>query len=151
MEQKYGKVLHLGIVVADMKKAVSIFETEMGIGPWDIEEHAPFFYDKKVNDSIGMDFAAAMFRKDGYEIEVIEPIGPSIYMDFLKEHGPGVHHVMLESKEHYTETLAMAKRVSGREPALSVRFPDDTPIVFYADMLKEIGLLLEVGNTDLQQ
>lgn len=151
MEQKYGRVLHLGIIVADMKKAVSIFEEEMGIGPWSIEEHAPFFYDKKVNDGIGMDFAAAMFRKDGYEIEVIEPVGPSIYMDFLEKHGPGVHHVVLESKEHYTDTLAMAERISGRKPALSVRFPDDTPVVFYADMLQEIGLLLEVGNTDLQQ
>lgn len=150
MEQKYGKCLHLGIVVADMKKAVEIFEIEMGVGPWEISEHAPFFADKKVNDGIGMDFAGAIFRKDGYEIELIEPIGPSIYMDFLKEHGPGVHHVMLDTKEHYTKTLEMAERVSGRKPALSVRFPDDTPIVFYADMLKEIGLLLEVGNTDLQ-
>ena len=149
MEQKYGRCLHLGIVVADMKKAVEIFETEMGIGPWEVAEHAPFFYDKKVNDGIGMDFAGAMFRKDGYEIELIEPVGPSIYMDFLKEHGPGVHHVMLESSEPYTSTLEMAERVSGRKPALSVRFQDGTPIVFYADMLKEIGLLLEVGNQEL--
>lgn len=150
MEQKYGKCLHLGIVVADMKKAVEIFETEMGVGPWIISEHATFFADKKVNDGIGMDFAGAIFRKDGYEIELIEPIGESIFMDFLKKHGPGVHHVMLDTKEYYTKTLEMAERVSGRKPALSVYFPDDTPIVFYADMLKEIGLLLEVSNSDLQ-
>jgi len=145
MEQKYGRVLHLGIVVADAKRAMKIFEDEMGIGPWEFSEHAPFFADKLVNDGVGMDMACGIFRKDGYEIEVIEPVGPSIYMDFLNEHGPGVHHVMLQSDEGYEETLAMAKRVSGRDPALSVRFPDGTPIVFYADMLQEIGLLLEVG------
>ncbi|MCI6465684.1 MAG: VOC family protein [Faecalicatena sp.] len=151
MEQKYGRVLHLGIIVADLKKAVEIYENEMGITPWEISEHAPFFADKKVNDGIGMDFAAAMFRKDGYEIELIQPVGPSVYMDWLNEHGPGIHHVVLDSTESYKETLAMAERVSGRKPYLDVRFPDGTPIVFYADMIKETGLLLEVGNTDLQQ
>ena len=67
--------------------------------------------------------------------------GPSVYMDFLKEHGPGIHHVMLETTDNYKETLAMADRVSGgRPPVLSTYFQDGTPICFYADMLKEIGL-----------
>lgn len=147
MKQKYGRVFHLGIVVEDMHRAVEIFEKEMGIGPWQIDEHADFFHDKKVNDGIGMDFAAATFRsKFGYEIEVIEPVGPSVYMDFLKEHGPGIHHVMLETTDNYKETLAMADRVSGgRPPVLSTYFQDGTPICFYADMLKEIGLVLECG------
>lgn len=148
MEQKFGRVLHLGIVVEDLKKAVKVYEQEMGVGPWQITEHQPFFADKLVNDGVGMDFACGLFKGDGYEIELIQPVGPSVFREFLETHGPGVHHVVLESDQSYTDVLEMARRVSGRKPALSVRFPDGTPIVFYADMLKETGLLLEVGNND---
>lgn len=33
MGLEFGKVLHLGIVVRDLEKAVKIYEEELGIGP----------------------------------------------------------------------------------------------------------------------
>ena len=39
----------------------------------------------------------------------------------------------------------MSKRVSGRDPYLDVRWPDGKPLVAYADLLEEAGLLLEIG------
>lgn len=79
------------------------------------------------------------------KIELIEPTGPSIYMDHLKKKGPGVHHVVLKTEESYMDVLAMAKKVSGCDPRLEVKFPDGTPIVAYADIEEEAGLLLEIG------
>ena len=42
MVLKFGKVLHLGIVVRDLEKAVKIYEEELGIGPWKIEVQVRF-------------------------------------------------------------------------------------------------------------
>lgn len=70
MSLKMGKILHLGIVVGDLEKAVEIYENELGIGPWTIESASPFFDDKLVNEGKGLNIRTAMFKGDGYEIEL---------------------------------------------------------------------------------
>ncbi len=144
---KFGKIFHLGIVVRNLEKAVEIYEQEMGYGPFELGD-GEFFQDKIVNGKIGpgLPMRTAICRGE-YEIELIEPTGPSIYQEHLEKHGPGIHHVILETGESYTDVLAMAKRVSGRDPKLETAFPDGTPIVAYADMQEEAGILLEIGNS----
>lgn len=34
----FGKILHLGIVVPDLEKALEIYENELGISPWKLED-----------------------------------------------------------------------------------------------------------------
>lgn len=146
MKKKFGRVIHLGIVVEDIHAAVEIYEKNFGITPWEISEHAEFFKNKIVNGQIGIDFASAIYRCDVYELELISPIGPSVYKDWLEEHGPGLHHVKFETEESYQDVLSMAKEISGRDPYIEMKFPDGTPIVAYADMQKETGLLVEISN-----
>lgn len=142
----FGKIFHLGIVVRDLEWAVSIYENELGYGPFEYGDGA-FFQDKRINGEIGpgLPMKSAIYRGDGYEIELIEPTGPSLYQDFLEQNGPGVHHVILETGESYEDVLDMAERVSGRRPALTAEFPDGRPIVAYADLKEEAGILLEIG------
>lgn len=146
MEKTFGRVIHLGIVVEDIHAAVRLYEEAFHITPWEISEHADFFRDKLVNGKTGVDFASAIHRCDGYELELIAPVGPSVYRDWLDKHGPGIHHVKFETAETYDGMLALARRVSGRPPYLEITFPDGTPIVAYADMQKEAGLLVEVSG-----
>lgn len=143
---KFNEIFHLGIVVRDLHKAVRIYQEEMGYGPFEFGDGA-FFDDKIVNGEIGpgLPMRTAIFRGDTYEIELIEPTGPSIYMDHLNEKGPGIHHVILKTDESYEDVLAMAERVSGRKPRLETKFPDNRPIVAYADLEEEAGILLEIG------
>lgn len=145
---KFNEIFHLGIVVRDLEKAVNVYEKEMGYGPFEYGD-GTFFADKIVNGEIGpgLPMKTAIYRGDGYEIELIEPTGPSIYMEHLKSKGPGVHHVVLKTDEKYTDVLAMAERISGRKPRLETKFPDGTPIVAYADLEEEAGILLEIGNS----
>lgn len=150
MKRKFGKIIHLGIVVDDITKALEIYEKEFGITPWEASDHSYFFHDKIVNGKTGVDFASAIHREDGYEIELIAPIGPSVYKDWLNKHGPGIHHVKLETKETYQDVLNMANRISGKNPYLEITFADGTPIVAYADMQKETGLLLEISNEQMK-
>ena len=51
-----------------------------------------------------------------------------------------------ETEESYQDVLSMAKEISGRDPYIEMKFPDGTPIVAYADMQKETGLLVEISN-----
>lgn len=146
MSLKMGKILHLGIAVEDLEKAVEIYENELGIGPWTIENASPFFDDKLVNDGVGLNIRTAMFKGDGYEIELCAPTGSGVFQDWINEKGPGLHHVKFESAASYEEIVETAERVSGRKPYLDVRWPDGKPLVAYADLLKETGLLLEIGK-----
>ena len=144
---KFHEVFHLGVVVADLDRALDIYTRELGYGPFELGDGA-FFADKRINGEIGpgLPMKTATYRSGTYEIELIEPTGPSVYMDFLKEKGPGVHHVMLKNSESYADVVEMARRVSGRPPKLEAQFPDGTPIVAYADLQEEAGLLLEING-----
>ena len=143
---KFREIFHLGIVVRNVEDSVRVYEKELGYGPFEITDGA-FFHDKEINGKVGpgLPMKCATYRGDGYEIELIEPTGPSIYKDFLDEKGPGIHHVILKTDEKYQDVLEMAKRVSGRPPKLEAKFPDGNPIVAYADLQEEAGILLEIG------
>lgn len=144
---KFNEIYHLGVVVADLDKAIQIYTEELGYGPFEFDNGA-FFDDKIINGKIGpgLPMRTAIYRSGTYEIELIEPTGPSVYMDYLKEKGPGIHHVILKTDEKYADVVEMARRVSGRPPKLETKFPDGTPIVAYVDLQEEAGLLLEIGN-----
>lgn len=145
MESGFGKILHLGIVVEDLERAVAIYENELGIAPWEIEDPRPFFADKPVNDGYGLNIRTAMYRGDGYEIELVMPVGPGIYEDWLKERGPGLHHIKFETKKTYDEIVELGERISKDSHYLDVRWPDGRPLVSYISLLKETGLILEYG------
>lgn len=145
MEAEFGKILHLGIVVRDLKRAVEIYENELGIGPWEVEDPRPFFADKRVNDGYGLNIHTAICRSGGYEIELVMPVGPGIYQDWLEQRGPGLHHIKLETKESYGEIVRMGERVTADSHYLDVCWPDGKPLVSYISMLEETGLILEYG------
>ena len=146
---KFNDIFHLGIVVADLDKAVEVYTTELGYGPFELGDGS-FFQDKLINGELGrgLPMRTAIYRTGTYEIELIEPTGPSVYMDFLREKGPGVHHVILKTDAHYGEVLEMAQRVSGRPPVMEAKFPNGTPICAYVDLQEETGLILEIGGNN---
>lgn len=143
MKPKYGKILHLGIVVRDLKKALEIYEDKLGIGPWEVEDPRPFFADKKVNDGYGLNINTAMYKGDGYEIELVMPVGPGIYEDWLRDRGPGLHHIKFETDVPYEETVKLGEEVSPDSHYLDIYWEDGSPLVSYISMLEETGLILE--------
>lgn len=143
---KLGKIIHLGIVVEDLEKAVKIYEESLGIGPWEIQDAREFFAQMKVNGGYGLEIRTAMFHGEGYEIELITPTGDGVYADWLRERGPGLHHVKFETEDNYQTIVSEAEQISGRPPYLNVGWPDGRPLVAYADLLDEAGLLIEVSG-----
>lgn len=142
--QKIGGVIHLGIVVPSLEKALAVYRDKFGIEDWEIADKLDFFNDKLVNGGVGIDFRNAIHRGKEVEIELIEPTADSIFKEWLEEHGPGVHHVKFETDMNYAELMDL----SGKTPYLEISWPDKKPIVGYADFLEDAGILIELSNND---
>lgn len=143
---KFGRICHLGIIVPDVDKAVKIYEENLGIGPWELGDSTDFFKDKNVNGKLGLQTKGATFKGDGYEIELIEPLDEeSVYAVWLKEKGPGLHHIKFDTENSHQDICDQIQSISGRKPYLNVTWPDGRPLVDYADLLQECGLLVEVN------
>ena len=147
MEPKFTNILHLGIVVRDVDKAVEFYENELGIGPWKIDNANDFFKDLKVNDGYGLPIRTAMCKSLGYEIELVQPVGPGFYQDWLDEHGPGMHHIVLKTDQSYEEIVALGEKHSDHSHYMDALFPNGDPICSYVDMRDTMGLILEVSPT----
>ena len=145
MAAKFTDILHLGIVVRDLEKTVAIYENELGIGPWTIDEPAEFFKDKIKNDPRGLQIRTAICRSIGYEIELVQPIGPGFYQDWLDEHGPSMHHVVMKSNLSYEEAIKLGEKLSPNSHYMDAVLPDGTPMVSYISLKEETGLILECG------
>lgn len=150
MESQIQKLLQIGIIVTNVEEAVKHYEEILGIGPWHIgridPEHMPKLYvDGKQGD---LDFKMAMTHHFGMEIELIEPVSDSAYSRWLKEHGPGIHHISVITKDPFKDVLAKAKEVTGKEPwiwAKDTGAPEGRNLEFaYLDFRKEMGLMMEV-------
>ncbi len=91
----HNGVAQVALVVPDLDKAVEMYWTLFGIGPWHI-----YTYGKPLVKSMTYHGQPAEYKMRvalGYlgptRIELIQPLeGDTVYADFVKEHGYGVHH-----------------------------------------------------------
>ncbi len=89
----------IGIVVNDLDSFTRELTRLFGIGPfrimeWPIEGIDPqsTYHGRPGNYRLRLAFATV----GKIQIEVVQPLeGQNIYSDFLKEHGPGLHHFRL--------------------------------------------------------
>jgi catechol 2,3-dioxygenase-like lactoylglutathione lyase family enzyme len=88
-------VAQVAIIVPDLDKAVETYWEKFGIGPWHIYTYgkplvkAMTYHGRPVEYK--MRLALSYFGP--MRIELIEPLeGDTVYADFVREHGYGVHH-----------------------------------------------------------
>jgi methylmalonyl-CoA/ethylmalonyl-CoA epimerase len=104
-EAPFSNVIQIGIVVSDVNKAIEGYRDLLHLNKWNINH---------VDTEVGM---GSNFHKNGnpiqtrvkiawanfgnVELELIEPQDQhSLYSEFLREHGPGIHHIMLGTKDY---------------------------------------------------
>jgi methylmalonyl-CoA/ethylmalonyl-CoA epimerase len=83
----------IGVVVEDIDRAIAFYESAFGLGPWDIREvGAPNVWDRGEEKPIK---ARLAFTNVGQvEVELIQILeGDSMHLEFLREHGEGLHHL----------------------------------------------------------
>ena len=86
----------VSIVVHNIDKTTEKMWNYFGIGPWNVAIiHADMITEAKYHGKPGrFGFKVGLIQLGVLEIELIESLeGQNVYVDFLKEHGEGVHHL----------------------------------------------------------
>jgi len=98
----------IGVVVEDVDRAIAFYESTFGLGPWDIREvGAPNVWDRGEEKQIKARLAFATVGQ--VEIELIQILeGDSLHLEFLREHGEGLHHLGFFVKD-FAAKLEQAK------------------------------------------
>lgn len=105
----FTDTLQVAIVVRDLDAALRTYTEEYGIGPWLLYDFNPSTVQNMIIDDQPAEYSMrlALTTIGSVQWELIEPTDDrSIYADFLKEHGEGLHHVALGVSD-YGEALAV--------------------------------------------
>lgn len=96
--EMFRDFVQIGVVVRDLDKTTAALTEIFGIGPFRTIDWPPadrtdiqrYYYGEPGNFSARMAFT----ELGPVELELIQPLeGESIWADFLREHGEGIHHI----------------------------------------------------------
>lgn len=82
----------------DLERGVAAYNALLGLSSWSVYTYGPDFVDDQVYRGAPSSFSmrVALAVSDPI-VELVQPLtGPSIYDEFLEEHGEGLHHVGVE-------------------------------------------------------
>jgi methylmalonyl-CoA/ethylmalonyl-CoA epimerase len=102
------EVSQIGVVVEDLDRAVAFYQSTFGLGPFRIQEaEAPNVWDRGEEKRIKARLGFAMLGQ--VELELIHILeGDSVHIEFLREHGEGLHHLGFKVKD-FQAKLEQAK------------------------------------------
>ncbi len=108
---KAKSITQVAIAVRDVPKVAENYWNILGIGPWEIYDwEYPLVRDRQYYGKPALARERIGFAQVGAtQLELIQPVdGPSIYGDFLEEHGEGIHHLQfkVEDVDGVAEMLA---------------------------------------------
>ncbi len=97
-------IRQIAVIVEDLDKAVEMYWQLLGIGPWHIYTYSKPFVKTMTYRGQPADYKMRLALADvgPVQIELIEVLGDeTIYAEFVKEHGYGLHHmgVLVEDME----------------------------------------------------
>ena len=148
-KELFNRFVQIGVVVADIEKSMHYLEEVFGIGPWRVIDWPPAGRTdiKKFYHGEPGDFTARMaFAEMGsVELELIQPKeGKSIWADFLRDHGGGIHHIRFNVDElepvqdHLAKyDIVSAQHGSGIRPGtMWMNFGSEEKIGFVMEVMK---------------
>jgi hypothetical protein len=150
-KEVFKECVQIGVVVADLDQSIRALTQVFGMGPFRMVEWPPagrtdmqrFYHEQPA------DFTARMaFTEIGpVELELIQPLeGKSIWADFLRERGPGIHHIRFNTFDlaPVIEYLAqngvgIAQRGSGIRPGtMWANFDTESLVGFTIEVMKAL-------------
>jgi len=101
-------VSQIGVVVGDVDRVIDFLQSTFGLGPFRIQEgEAPNVWDRGEEKHIRARLAFTMLGQ--VELELIQIVqGDSVHLEFLREHGEGLHHLGFKVKD-FQAKLEQAK------------------------------------------
>jgi methylmalonyl-CoA/ethylmalonyl-CoA epimerase len=137
-------ITQIAMVVPDLDAGVAMWSATLG-QDWPVYSYGPANVPVLRYRGEPATFTMRVALSSGSpQIELIEPgDGPSIYHDWIEEHGYGVHHLGFHVE---TDTVARDMRLAGYEAVQEgAGFgPDGDGSFAYFDLTATLGLYLEV-------
>jgi catechol 2,3-dioxygenase-like lactoylglutathione lyase family enzyme len=94
----FGRIAQIGIVVRDLDRGVAAYSALLGLTDWKGYTYGPaLLRDATYRGQAGTYSMRIALSGADPVVELVEPVdGPSIYDEWLAEHGEGLHHVGVE-------------------------------------------------------
>ena len=144
---RVDQVLQIGIVVRDAEATAERYRELLGIDEWNFNEvDTERGLGKGFRTADGpVDVKALIAWTDlgSVELELIEPRDrDSVYARFLRERGPGVHHVMFSTPDF--DGCSQALQEAGLALAAAGEYQETRFQLL--DGREELGLILEIAS-----
>jgi len=146
-QQMFGHVVQIGVVVKDLDRTIQILQEVFGMGPFRTLDWPPadrsdmerYYYGQPAEFTARMGFADL----GSVELELIQPVsGESIWADFLREHGEGIHHIRFNT----FDLAPVIEYLSGRDIGVAQMGSGIRPGTMWAnfDTERRVGFTIEV-------
>jgi methylmalonyl-CoA/ethylmalonyl-CoA epimerase len=120
----------IGVVVEDVDRAIAFYQSTFGLGPFEVREMG----------------ASNVWDRGGVQLELIQILeGDSFHLEFLREHGEGIHHLGFYVKDF------QAKLEQAKAMGFKVLQTDPFGMAYaYLDTRQPGGVIFELITTLLE-
>lgn len=129
-----GNTMQVCVVSRDLRRTMEGM-VRLGIGPWQVHTFSPDNVEDMTyrGEPAASTFRLALAFSGTMMWEIVEPVeGPTIYDEFLEQHGEGVHHVAVDCNGvEWDERLRLFEE-HGYEMIQSGRFVGRLPYAYFA-------------------
>jgi methylmalonyl-CoA/ethylmalonyl-CoA epimerase len=143
------EISQIAIVVRDMEQSLRTYTNNCGWGPWKVFEYdKPLLHDTRLRgEPVDFTMIGAETTVGSIGFELIQPVsGPSIYQEFLDEHGEGVQHIAcMMHNDADSATMKQHWADRGIDILMSGRI-GDTIEFYYLDSGPLLKFVLESGS-----
>ena len=141
---RVSELHQVGIVVRNLEESMRHYQDVLGIGPWQVLDiDSTMLADMSYRGRPTQHrFRIALTKVGPIQLELLQPVdGDTIYSDFLKEHGEGMHHLGHVRVENLDEAVQTFERY-GFACVQSGRFGSGG--YAYIDMSMTLGTIIEL-------
>jgi methylmalonyl-CoA/ethylmalonyl-CoA epimerase len=142
-------ISQVAVVTRNLEKTMESYTNLLGWGPWSVYRHEPpRLHDTELGgQKVDYTMLGAETHVGDLVFELIQPLeGPSIYKQWLDQHGEGLHHVAVMLHDFDESAELRRKFAEQGMPVIMGGRIGDTIEFYYLDTEPSLKLILESGS-----
>jgi len=142
-------ISQIAVVVNDLKRTMEQYTSLLGWGPWHVYRHEPpRLHGTMVRgESVEYTMLGAETHVGEMGFELLQPLeGPSIYKEWIEQHGEGLHHVAVMLHDFAESTEFKRRFEQFGAPILMSGRIGETIEFYYLDTEPSLKIILESGS-----
>lgn len=139
--QHLGPIIQMAYVVSDLDQGIEHWVGRMNVGPFTRFTDIRLSRAEYRGEDVTLNFEAAVAYSGELMVELIRPLGPSIFAEYLAAGNGGLHHLAYATDNFHAAHEELVRR--GARRVQGGRFEDGTENAYYeiagSDAFLEIG------------